>query len=47
MDNDDYESLPNEWPIVSHMLAGAAAGVAEHSTMYPVDCIKVETIWNN
>lgn len=41
MDIDEYDALPDEWPIRTHMLAGAAAGVMEHTVMYPVDCIKV------
>lgn len=49
MDNDDYDSLPEEWPVRTHMLAGAAAGIMEHSVMYPIDCVKtrmqsIETI---
>lgn len=40
MDNDDYDSLPTQWPIKTHMLAGAAAGIIEHTIMYPVDCVK-------
>lgn len=40
MDIDEYDALPEEWPVRTHMLAGAAAGVLEHTVMYPVDCIK-------
>jgi len=40
MEDDDYESLPPESTMSTHMLAGAAAGIMEHSIMYPVDCIK-------
>ncbi|XP_065179480.1 mitoferrin-like [Sycon ciliatum] len=36
---DDYESLPTN-SVVIHMTAGAFAGVAEHTVMYPLDCIK-------
>jgi len=39
MDADDYESLP-EATIATHMMAGCAAGVMEHTIMYPVDCVK-------
>lgn len=40
MGEAEYESLPtNNLPI--HMLAGAAAGIAEHCIVYPVDCVKV------
>nr|CAB3266181.1 mitoferrin-1 [Phallusia mammillata] len=42
MDNDDYDALPVDWPMSTHMLAGAAAGIMEHATMYPVDCIKTQ-----
>ncbi|CAK8675608.1 unnamed protein product [Clavelina lepadiformis] len=43
MDNtDDYEALPTEWPASVHMMAGAAAGVMEHATMYPIDCVKTQ-----
>ena len=41
MEEDDYESLPPESTMSTHMVAGAAAGIMEHSIMYPVDCIKV------
>lgn len=41
MDSDEYESLPDEWPVSVHMMAGAAAGVMEHAAMYPIDCVKV------
>jgi hypothetical protein len=41
MSADDYESLPQSSGMATHMLAGAAAGVLEHCTMYPIDCIKV------
>ena len=43
MGEAEYESLPtNNLPI--HMLAGAAAGIAEHCVVYPVDCVKVIAI---
>lgn len=44
MDNefcDDYEALPPGLPMSTHMLSGAAAGIFEHATMYPIDCVKV------
>ena len=44
MEDDDYESLPPSSTVTTHMLAGAAAGVMEHSIMYPVDCIKVNKL---
>lgn len=37
---DPYESLPPTSTPTTHMLAGSAAGVLEHSVMYPVDCVK-------
>lgn len=37
----DYESLPGNYNFHVHMLAGAIAGVMEHSVMYPVDSVKV------
>lgn len=40
-DQDLYESLPPTSTSVDHMVAGAAAGILEHSVMYPVDCVKV------
>ena len=40
-DDEDYETLPVEWPVSVHMMAGAAAGVMEHAAMYPIDCVKV------
>uniref|UniRef100_A0ACB8FA14 Uncharacterized protein n=1 Tax=Sphaerodactylus townsendi TaxID=933632 RepID=A0ACB8FA14_9SAUR len=36
----DYEGLPRGSAASTHMLAGAVAGVLEHSLMYPVDCVK-------
>uniref|UniRef100_H2ZH07 Mitoferrin-1 n=1 Tax=Ciona savignyi TaxID=51511 RepID=H2ZH07_CIOSA len=42
MDNSDYDALPVEWPVATHMLAGAAAGVMEHAAMYPIDCVKTQ-----
>lgn len=39
----DYEALPRGSAASTHMLAGAVAGVLEHSLMYPVDCVKVRT----
>ena len=40
MEEVDYESLPTD-KLLPHLLAGGAAGVMEHCTMYPVDCVKV------
>jgi hypothetical protein len=36
----DYESLPPNFSIAENMAAGAFAGIAEHSVMYPVDLLK-------
>lgn len=38
--SDDYESLPEHIPFSNHLIAGALAGIMEHSLMYPVDNIK-------
>ncbi|EMD68798.1 hypothetical protein COCSADRAFT_81349 [Bipolaris sorokiniana ND90Pr] len=35
-----YEALPPNFSLTANMLAGAFAGVAEHSVMYPVDLLK-------
>lgn len=40
MGEAEYESLPTN-SLPSHMLAGGAAGILEHTVMYPVDCVKV------
>ena len=40
MADEEYESLPTS-KISAQLLAGAAAGIAEHSVMYPVDVVKV------
>lgn len=36
----DYESLPTT-SIKIQLLAGAMAGIAEHTIVYPIDAIKV------
>lgn len=36
----DYEELPSTSPLTMHLIAGAAAGIMEHSVMYPFDIIK-------
>lgn len=41
MEGEDYESLPSGASLGTHMLAGAVAGIMEHSVMYPVDSVKV------
>lgn len=36
----DYEGLPENYPILAQLTAGAFAGIMEHTVMYPVDAIK-------
>ncbi|KAH9883360.1 mitochondrial RNA-splicing protein MRS3 [Xylariomycetidae sp. FL2044] len=36
----DYESLPPNFSLTQNMVAGAFAGIAEHTVMYPIDAIK-------
>jgi solute carrier family 25 (mitochondrial iron transporter), member 28/37 len=36
----DYESLPTT-SVKVQLLAGAIAGIAEHTIVYPIDAIKV------
>jgi solute carrier family 25 iron transporter 28/37 len=36
----DYESLPPNFSLAQNMAAGAFAGIAEHTVMYPIDAIK-------
>ncbi|OTA95969.1 hypothetical protein M434DRAFT_160280 [Hypoxylon sp. CO27-5] len=36
----DYESLPPNFSLTQNMAAGAFAGIAEHTVMYPIDAIK-------
>lgn len=40
MNFEDYETLPTA-NVVTHMSAGAIAGVMEHCIMYPLDSVKV------
>ncbi|KAF2717391.1 asparaginyl-tRNA synthetase [Polychaeton citri CBS 116435] len=35
-----YESLPPNFSLAANMAAGAFAGIAEHSVMYPIDLLK-------
>ncbi|XP_019412120.1 PREDICTED: mitoferrin-1 isoform X1 [Crocodylus porosus] len=37
---EDYESLPTSASPSTHMVAGAVAGIMEHTVMYPVDSVK-------
>ncbi|KAK4611578.1 hypothetical protein CLAFUW4_12983 [Fulvia fulva] len=36
----DYESLPPNFSLAANMAAGAFAGIAEHTVMYPIDLLK-------
>ncbi|KAJ1986467.1 Fe(2+) transporter [Coemansia sp. RSA 1358] len=36
----DYEELPETSTLNMHLIAGAAAGIMEHSVMYPFDIVK-------
>ncbi|KAG7699740.1 hypothetical protein KL930_001627 [Ogataea haglerorum] len=36
----DYEALPENSPVVAQLVAGAFAGIMEHTVMYPIDAIK-------
>lgn len=36
----DYEALPDNSPLVAQLLAGAFAGIMEHTIMFPIDSIK-------
>jgi solute carrier family 25 (mitochondrial iron transporter), member 28/37 len=43
LENDDeceYEALPTNSSLSANLMAGAAAGIMEHTVMYPVDAIK-------
>ncbi|XP_056364680.1 mitoferrin-1 isoform X2 [Oenanthe melanoleuca] len=40
MEGDDYESLGSGVALSTHMVAGAVAGIMEHTVMYPVDSVK-------
>ncbi|XP_050181801.1 mitoferrin-1 isoform X2 [Myiozetetes cayanensis] len=39
-EGDEYESLPSGAALGTHMVAGAVAGIMEHTVMYPVDSVK-------
>ncbi|RLN38183.1 hypothetical protein BBJ28_00019413 [Nothophytophthora sp. Chile5] len=41
LDEDWEEWTPEKGSFVRHMLAGSAAGVAEHVSIFPIDTIKV------
>lgn len=38
--SDEYESLPSHAPPSIHLIAGALAGIAEHTCTFPIDSIK-------
>jgi solute carrier family 25 (mitochondrial iron transporter), member 28/37 len=38
-EEDDYENLPNS-SVAMNMLAGALAGITEHTVTYPLDVLK-------
>uniref|UniRef100_A0A8B9FX00 Mitoferrin-1 n=1 Tax=Amazona collaria TaxID=241587 RepID=A0A8B9FX00_9PSIT len=40
MEGEEYESLPSGASLGTHMVAGAVAGIMEHTVMYPVDSVK-------
>ncbi|NXN81032.1 MFRN1 protein, partial [Bombycilla garrulus] len=40
MEVEEYESLPSGAALGTHMVAGAVAGIMEHTIMYPVDSVK-------
>lgn len=44
VEEHDYESLPANYNFTTHMMAGAIAGLMEHSSMYAVDSVKVGLI---
>lgn len=41
MEESEYESLPESSGPLVHMAAGAAAGMFEHTAMFPFDVVKV------
>lgn len=38
---EPYEELPPGTSLYAHLAAGALAGIAEHTIMFPFDAIKV------
>uniref|UniRef100_A0A0N4ZFS7 Mitoferrin-1 n=1 Tax=Parastrongyloides trichosuri TaxID=131310 RepID=A0A0N4ZFS7_PARTI len=40
VDEDDYEALPETYPLSVHLFAGAMAGMVEHCVMFPLDSVK-------
>lgn len=41
LDEDWEEWTPEKGSFINHMMAGSAAGVAEHVSIFPIDTIKV------
>ena len=41
----DYEALPENSSLTSNLIAGALAGIGEHTVMYPVDSVKVCSVF--
>jgi hypothetical protein len=41
--DDDYETIPNG-SVYANLMAGALAGITEHTVMYPFDAIKVGSV---
>lgn len=44
MNTEIYETLPTS-SVAVHMTAGAFAGIMEHCVMYPLDSVKVITLF--
>ncbi|CAD1812483.1 Mitochondrial carrier family protein [Candida parapsilosis] len=42
----DYEALPEDASLAAHLSAGALAGIAEHTVMFPIDSIKTRMQMN-
>jgi hypothetical protein len=42
----DYEALPDNSSLTSNLIAGALAGIGEHAVMYPVDSVKVCSVFD-
>ncbi|CAI4886438.1 AFH_G0029060.mRNA.1.CDS.1 [Saccharomyces cerevisiae] len=40
VDLPDYEALPTHAPLYHQLIAGAFAGIMEHSVMFPIDALK-------
>ncbi|CCK73603.1 Fe(2+) transporter NDAI_0G06200 [Naumovozyma dairenensis CBS 421] len=40
IEDTDYEALPSHAPLAHQLMAGAFAGIMEHSIMFPIDALK-------